>query len=62
LCELERRLATVEDVVLAPLDEAERRTLRALLTKVAVSGCPPADACTVAREMQAAGRLDGPGC
>jgi DNA-binding MarR family transcriptional regulator len=62
LDELDRRLAEVEDVVLAPLDAAERRTLRALLHKTAVAGCPPADACTVAREMQQAGQLDGPGC
>ena len=60
--ELDRRLAEVEDVVLAPLDATERRTLRALLHKTAVAGCPPADACTVAREMQQAGQLDGPGC
>ena len=59
LDELDRRLATVEDTVLAPLDPAERGTLRALLSKVAVAGCPPADACTVAREMQEAGQLDG---
>jgi DNA-binding MarR family transcriptional regulator len=56
---LDRRLATVEDTVLAPLDPAERATLRALLSKVAVAGCPPADACTVAREMEEAGQLDG---
>jgi DNA-binding MarR family transcriptional regulator len=62
LDELDRRLAEVEDVVLASLDPAERRTLRALLHKAAVSGCPPVDACTVAREMQEAGQLDGPGC
>ena len=40
-------------------DPAERQTLRALLSKAAVVGCPPADACTVAREMQEAGQLDG---
>ena len=59
LAELDRRLATVEDTVLAPLDPAERATLRGLLSKVAVAGCPPADACTVAREMQEAGQLEG---
>ena len=59
LDELDRRLASVEDTVLAALDPAERQTLRALLSKVAVAGCPPADACTVAREMQEAGQLDG---
>jgi DNA-binding MarR family transcriptional regulator len=59
LAELDRRLATVEDTVLAPLDPAERATLRGLLSKVAVAGCPPADACTVAREMEEAGQLDG---
>jgi DNA-binding MarR family transcriptional regulator len=62
LAVLDRRLADVEDVVLGPLDPAERRTLRALLSRVAVAGCPPADACTVAREMQEAGQLDGPTC
>ena len=56
---LDGRLATVEDAVLAPLDPVERRTLRALLSKVATAGCPPADACTVAQEMQEAGQLDG---
>jgi DNA-binding MarR family transcriptional regulator len=59
LAELDRRLASVEDTVLAALDPAERQTLRALLSKAAVAGCPPADACTVAREMQEAGQLDG---
>jgi DNA-binding MarR family transcriptional regulator len=59
---LDRRLAAVEDTVLAPLDPPERRLLRELLSKVASGGCPPADACTVAREMQEAGQLDGPGC
>jgi DNA-binding MarR family transcriptional regulator len=59
---VDRRLADVEDVVLGPLDPAERRTLRALLSRVAVAGCPPADSCTVAREMQEAGQLDGPTC
>jgi len=62
LAGLDRRLADVEDAVLGPLDPGERRMLRALLTKVAVAGCPPADACTVAREMQEAGQLDGPAC
>jgi DNA-binding MarR family transcriptional regulator len=59
---LDRRLAAVEDRVLGPLDPEERRLLRALLSKVATAGCPPADACTVAREMQEAGQLDGPSC
>ena len=56
---LDRRLAGVEDTVLAPLDPTERRTLRALLSKVATTGCPPADACTVAQEMEEAEQLDG---
>ena len=59
---LDRRLADVEEGVLSALDPDERRTLRELLAKVAVRGCPPADACTVAQEMRDAGRLDGPGC
>lgn len=59
LDELDRRLASVEETVLTALDPAERRTLRALLSKAAVAGCPPADACTVAREMEEAGQLDG---
>ena len=56
---LDHRLASVEDTVLSALDPAERQMLRALLSKAAVVGCPPADACTVAREMQEAGQLDG---
>lgn len=59
---LDRRLSAVENTVLDGLDAAERATLRELLAKAAVGGCPPADACTVAREMQDAGRLDGPAC
>jgi DNA-binding MarR family transcriptional regulator len=57
LDELDGRLATVEDTVLAALEPAERRTLRGLLSKAAAAGCPPADACTVAQEMQDAGEL-----
>lgn len=56
---LDHRLASVEDTVLSALDPAERQTLRALLSKAAMVGCPPVDACTVAREMQEAGQLDG---
>lgn len=59
---LDRRLADVEETVLRALDPDERRTLRGLLAKVAVGGCPPVDACTVAREMQESGQLDGAGC
>lgn len=59
---LDRRLADVEDSVLESLDPDERSTLRELLAKAAVSGCPPVDACTVAREMQEAGQLDAPTC
>jgi DNA-binding MarR family transcriptional regulator len=59
LDELDGRLATVEDTVLTALDPAEREALRALLSKAAIAGCPSADACTVAREMQDAGQLDG---
>jgi DNA-binding MarR family transcriptional regulator len=59
LDELDGRLATVEDTVLTALDPAEREALRVLLSKAAIAGCPWADACTVAREMQDAGQLDG---
>jgi DNA-binding MarR family transcriptional regulator len=59
---LDRRLAAAEDALLEPLDPQERRVLRELLGRLAVAGCPPADACTVAREMQESGQLDGPGC
>ncbi|MBL8928167.1 MAG: winged helix-turn-helix transcriptional regulator [Pseudonocardia sp.] len=59
LAELNGRLARVEDTVLAALDPAERQTLRVLLSRAAVAGCPSADVCTVAREMQEAGQLDG---
>jgi len=57
LDELDGRLATVEDTVLTALDPAEREALRVLLSKAAIAGCPSADACTVAREMQDAGQL-----
>jgi DNA-binding MarR family transcriptional regulator len=59
LDELDGRLATVEDTVLTALDPVEREALRVLLSKAAIAGCPSADACTVAREMQDAGQLDG---
>jgi len=52
LCDLERRLRRVEEHVLAPLDPAERETLRALLQRLAVAiGEEDTDACQVAEEI-----------
>jgi DNA-binding MarR family transcriptional regulator len=52
LCDVERRLRRVEEHVLAPLDPAERDTLRTLLQRVAIAtGDERADACEVAQEI-----------
>jgi DNA-binding MarR family transcriptional regulator len=53
LCELEGRLAAMEDELLDPLDPAERDVLRHLLRRVATrTGVEAADACSVAQEVQ----------
>ena len=53
LCEVERRLRTVEEHLLGALGPAERDTLRALLQRVAVAiGDGRADACQVAQELE----------
>jgi DNA-binding MarR family transcriptional regulator len=53
LCDVERRLRTVEEHVLGPLAPEERETLRALLRRIATRNEEhSADVCTVAEEIE----------
>ncbi|GAA2876896.1 hypothetical protein GCM10010472_38160 [Pseudonocardia halophobica] len=55
LCELDRRLREAEERLLAPLEPAERDTLRELLRRLATgTGHDGASACRVAEEISAA--------
>ena len=57
LCELERRLADVEQRLLSGLGDDESRALRELLQRVAVRIDDGVNACTAAEELHASGQL-----